>query len=87
MRLFYVSLTVGIVAFVGAVASAFARQWVLAAILLGVFVIYCLVAPRVMKRVPDERLRSQSGSAERLMGAIGRAESVGWTPKRKSGSP
>ena len=59
---------------------------VVAGILLGAFAVYCLAAPRLMKRIPEDQLRNQSNLAERMMGAIGRAESGGWSPGRKSRS-
>jgi hypothetical protein len=84
MRLFYASLVVGIASFAGAVASVFAREWLLAGILVGVFAGWCLVAARLVKRIPEEKMRQQSRIAEDLMRSIGRAESGGWTPKRRS---
>ena len=84
MRLFYAALVLGIASFVGAVASVFAREWLLAGILLGAFMAWCLVAPRLVRRIPEEQLRHQSKMAEDLMRSIGRAEAAGWTPKRKS---
>lgn len=87
MRLFYAAVGVGIASLVGAIAAAFAREWLLAGILLGVWAAYCVIAPRLAKRIPEERMRRQSRMAEQMIGAVGRAQSAGWTPKRKRPTP
>ena len=56
MRLFYASLVLGIASFVGAVASVVEREWLLAGILFGVFAAYCLVGPRLVRRIPEEQM-------------------------------
>ena len=84
MRLFYASVVIGVASLVGAIAAAFAQEWLLAGTLMGVFVAYCVIEPRLAKRIPEEQMLRQSRMAEQMIGALGRAQSAGWTPKRKS---
>jgi uncharacterized membrane protein len=78
MRLFYSALLLGIAAFLGAIACAFAHKWLATGLLAAAFVAYCLVAPRLVTRIPQETIQKQSRFAEQLMIAMGRAGSGGW---------
>jgi hypothetical protein len=84
VRIFYASLLIGLAGFIGGVGSALAHEWLMAGVLVGVFVAYCLVAPRLVRRIPPEAIQRQSRLAEQLTSAVGQAVSGGWNPRRKN---
>jgi hypothetical protein len=81
VRAYYATVVLGIVGLGGAIAAAFAQNWLLMGILLAVFAVYCVVAPRLLKRVPPEAIERQSRSVEQTMAAMGSAEAAGWNPR------
>jgi len=95
MRTFYATgmlLTMLFAATLFAAGVAFVtRHWVFTVVFLAaaplVLVVYTVAVGWAKRRVSDDELAQAGRRAERMIGAIGRAQSGGWNPHRDKQPP